>query len=125
MTTISYKGKRAVVKDQAYKSRPAVIEALKKRYPAIFTTRKPLKIGIRADILARKGFVDDDMFKRGIRRWVVCTEYIQLIANGGDRYDLDGNVSGQISDEDRGRAIAKIERRAEKMAKKLSTGKRG
>ena len=85
---------------------PPFLKVLVKRFPLAFNLndRKPLKIGIYQDILA--AFADDSSFsnnalKKALRYYVTGRGYLLAMVNSTTRIDLEGNVAGEISPEDR------------------------
>lgn len=113
---------------------------LPKLFPKVFTSDikkiKPLKINIRQDVMERmKGdpklsvYFNKHSF-RAIRLYVNRMPYYYAILKQKYRYDLDGNIAGEITDKERAHAkesIAKLKaRKAEKKAKeKEEKEKRG
>ena len=104
---------------------------LPKLFPKVFTSDikkiKPLKINIRQDIMERmKGdpklsvYFDKHSF-RAVRLYVNRIPYYYAILKQKYRYDLDGNIAGEVTDKERAHAkesIAKLKaRKAEKKAK--------
>lgn len=104
---------------------------LPKLFPKVFTSDikkiKPLKINIRQDVMERmKGdpklsvYFNKHSF-RAIRLYVNRIPYYYAILKQKYRYDLDGNIAGEITDKERAHAkesIAKLKaRKAEKKAK--------
>lgn len=86
--------------------RPPSLEVLVKRFPLAFNLndRKPLKICIYQDILA--AFADDssvsnNALKKALRYYVTGRGYLLAMVNSTVRIDLEGNVAGEISPEDR------------------------
>ncbi len=78
-------------------------------WPAVFTPRKtapkPLKINVRADILTRidtgqaeplTGLSAKKIFQF-LNQWTRRTEYQKALRDGAVRYDLDGNVAGEVT----------------------------
>jgi ProP effector len=79
-----------------------VIEALAERWPRCFALleqhRRPLKNGIRADILAAgHGVVTADEIKFALRHYCGSVTYLQACVGGADRINLDGEVAGRVS----------------------------
>ncbi len=85
---------------------PPFLEVLVKQFPLAFNLndRKPLKIGIAQDISA--ALVGDSSFsnnalKKTLRYYVMGKGYLLAMVNSTDRIDLEGNVAGEISPEDK------------------------
>jgi ProP effector len=94
------------------------IAALAALFPATFSAEpsqahRPLKVGIGDDLLAR-GVLGPQEVKAALKRYVDRLMYQKCLAAGGPRVDLDGNVAGKVSTEQRCRAermVARIEAR--------------
>ncbi|GEM_PF-4130815 len=96
---------------------------LAKQFPEAFSEtgggrrKKPLKRGIAHD-LVRIGVIDEDGNFLTVRRimdavQVYCKgpKYTYTLAQGGPRYDLDGNPCGEVSAEEQARAQEKLKAR--------------
>ena len=83
----------------------ALIAKLQAEYPKTFPTepspKLPLKAGLVNDIWAvRENFeVGKKTVQAAIALWCTDDSYIKALANGGPRYDLDGNTCGEVSKE--------------------------
>jgi sRNA-binding protein len=88
-------------------------EALKQRFPALFGgAPKPIKLRIQADIqAAAPGVFTRSALSAFLRRHTGRTAYLVALARGGPRFGLDGEPSGEVSDEHRRAAVDEIERR--------------
>jgi sRNA-binding protein len=103
------------------------IAALAALFPAAFSAEpwqahRPLKVGIGDDLVARDVFGAQEV-SAALKRYVDRLMYQKCLAAGGARVDLDGNVAGEVSTEQRcraGRMVARIKARelAEKSAAK-------
>jgi sRNA-binding protein len=89
-------------------SEPAVaaLAWLRAAYPAVFTTARPLAIGLgRAVAAARPANVAAGALKAALADWTRRPEYLKaLAAPGAQRVDLAGNPIGLVTDEDRAHA---------------------
>ena len=77
--------------------------------------RRPLKIGIREDIIAQHPELQPSVIVSALQNYTRCVPYWSTLKAGAARIDLDGNVAGQVTLEDEQAAnvkIAKAERRA-------------
>jgi ProP effector len=92
----------------------AMLELLCVTFPACFKmyerARQPLKVGINADILARLGEgTDKHDLGNALRAYTNNVFYLKTcLVPGAERIDLDGNPTGQVSDEDRLSAQARL-----------------
>jgi hypothetical protein len=69
-------------------------------WPSLFSPRKPLKIGIDADLredLARRGLADlVEQLTNSLADYCHGIKYLATVAQGEQRFDLDGNPIGPI-----------------------------
>jgi len=87
-------------------------------FPAVFSAEpwqahRPLKVGIGDDLVAR-GVLGEQEVNGALKGYVNRLMYQKCLAAGGARIDLDGNIAGEVSSEQRCRAerlIARIEAR--------------
>jgi ProP effector len=84
------------------------IAALAALFPAAFSAEpwqahRPLKVGIGNDLVARAVFGAREV-NAALKRYVDRLTYQKCLAAGGARVDLDGNVAGEVSSEQRCRA---------------------
>jgi ProP effector len=95
------------------------VDQLATLYPLCFfrehELRRPLKIGIREDIIAQHAELQPSVIVSALQNYARCVPYWSKLKAGAARIDLDGNVAGQVTLEDEQAAnvkIAKAERRA-------------
>jgi len=94
------------------------IAALARLFPAVFAAEpwqahRPLKVGIGDDLVAR-GVLGAREANAALKRYVDRLMYQKCLAAGGARIDLEGDVAGEVSSEQRCRAerlLARIEAR--------------
>jgi ProP effector len=94
------------------------IAALAALFPAAFSAEpwqahRPLKVGIGDDLVAR-GVLGAPEVNAALKRYVDRLMYQKCLAAGGARIDLEGNVAGDVSSEQRchaERLIARIKAR--------------
>ena len=94
------------------------IAALAALFPAAFSAEpwrahRPLKVGIGNDLVAR-GVLGAREVNAALKRYVDRLMYQKCLAAGGARVDLDSNVAGEVSREQRCRAerlVARIKAR--------------
>jgi len=80
----------------------AVIAQLAALFPKAFAVnhheRKPLKIGIDADIVARGVAIEPRALWRPLRVYCASFGYLRTITAGAERVDLDGNPAGVVDE---------------------------
>ena len=86
----------------------ANIATLAALFPAAFSakpwqTHRPLKVGIGKDLVAR-GVLGTSEVNAALKQYVDRLMYQKCLAAGGARVDLEGNVAGEVSREQRCRA---------------------
>lgn len=88
-------------------------QQLKQRWPALFAgAPKPLKLRIQLDIQERApGVFSKKALSAFFRRYTGATSYLLAVARGAQRFDLDGQPAGDISDEHRQVAQEELTRR--------------
>jgi ProP effector len=91
----------------------ACAQQLKQRFPALFSgAPKPIKLRVQVDIQARApGVFSKNALSAFFRRYTGSTSYLIAVANGKQRFDLDGQPQGDISDEHRQIATDELARR--------------
>ena len=91
----------------------ACAQQLKQRFPALFSgAPKPIKLRVQIDIQARApGVFSKNALSAFFRRYTGSTSYLMAVANGKQRFDLDGQPQGDISDEHRQIATDELTRR--------------
>ncbi len=94
----------------------ACAQRLKQLWPALFTgAPKPLKLRIQVDIQQRApGVFTKQALSAFFRRYTGSTSYLLAVAKGQQRFDLDGQPSGELSAEHRQVARDELARRRER-----------
>jgi sRNA-binding protein len=92
----------------------ANIAALAALFPAVFSAEpwqahRPLKIGIGNELVTR-GVLGAREVNAALKQYVDRLMYQKCLAAGGTRFDLEGNVAGEVSREQRCRAIRLVAR---------------
>lgn len=90
----------------------AVITALAARFPKCFavpdTRRRPLKVGIDADLLAAlSGTIRRTELIRALAMYCSSDGYLERVLTGAWRVDLEGNPAGVVTADDERHAKAK------------------
>ena len=91
----------------------ACAELLKQHFPALFGGQpKPLKLRIQADISQRApGVFSKATMSAFFRRYTGSTGYLIALGKASQRFDLDGQPAGALSDEHRQLARDELARR--------------
>jgi ProP effector len=89
----------------------AVISLLAEKWPCCFSIpgsrRRPLKLGIREDVLAAlDGAIAAGKVSAALRWYVSSPEYQRRLVHGTWRVDLNGRPAGTVSEEDEAHACA-------------------
>ena len=91
----------------------ACAELLKQHFPALFGGQpKPLKLRIQADIAQRApGVFSKGAMSAFFRRYTGSTGYLIALGKASQRFDLDGQPAGDLSEEHRQLAREELTRR--------------
>ena len=91
----------------------ACADLLKQHFPALFTgSPKPLKLRIQQDIQQRTpGVFSKGSLGAFFRRYTGSTGYLIALGKSSQRFDLDGQPAGELSEEHRGLAREELARR--------------
>jgi sRNA-binding protein len=92
------------------------ITALADLYPACFAVfqerRKPLKVGVRDDVIAAlNGAITDKEVSLALRWYCGDSGYLKACTEGTERIGLDGKASGQVTREEADNARARLAQR--------------
>ena len=100
-------------------SRPSnpVLETLITTFP-VFRNGQPLAIGIHKAIKARLPDIGEGSLRIALKGYTASTKYLKVIANGKQRFDLDGNPAGEVTAEQRQQALEMIKERFRKIAER-------
>ena len=83
-------------------------------FPALFAAErpKPLKLRIQADIQARApGVFSKPLLSAFLHRYTTGTAYLNVLSRATERFDLDGQPAGELSEEHRAAATEEVKRR--------------
>ena len=88
-------------------------QQLRQRFPALFVgAPKPLKLRIQVDIQERApGVFTKQVLSAFFRRYTGSTAYLIAVSKATQRFDLDGQPSGELSAEHRQVALDELARR--------------
>jgi len=91
----------------------AAAELLRQHFPALFSgPAKPFKLRIQQDIQARApGIFSKATLSGYFRRHTGSTGYLIGLSKASQRFDLDGQPAGELSDEHKQAAVAELARR--------------
>lgn len=112
-------------KNSSQRTRQEALKWLAKRFPEAFdneTRIRPLKIGIREDILkyadeAEKVGISKSKLREAVAVFTRRVDYLSCLKGREMRIDLDGNPSTEVSEEEAERATNKLNKRVEKSAR--------
>lgn len=68
----------------------------------------PLRVGIRADLIARYPAADTARIGRWLAQWCSTDQYQRQLATGGPRFDLEGAPAGEITREQAEKAATRL-----------------
>ena len=97
--------------------RNEVLQGLIDTY-TVFGNCLPLAIGIHKVIRERQPEIGDSGLRFALRLHTGSTKYLKAIANGTQRFDLDGNPAGEITAEQKQQALETIKERFRKVAER-------
>jgi ProP effector len=78
---------------------------------AVFRDCKPLALKIESDVLERFPAFDRKSLRVALRMHTASTRYLKMIERSVERFDLDGNPRGEVTDEQRAYANGKLKER--------------
>jgi ProP effector len=79
---------------------------------------QPLAIGVHKVIRTRLPDLSDGAIRSALKQHTASTKYLKAIANGSQRFDLDGQPVGEILAEQREQALAALKERFRKAAER-------
>ncbi len=94
-----------------------VLETLTATFP-VFKDGLPLAIGIHKAIKLRLPDLGEASLRMALKGYTASTKYLKIIANGKQRFDLDGNPAGEVTAEQRQQALESIRERFRKAAER-------
>jgi ProP effector len=94
-----------------------ILETLSATFP-VFRDGQPLAIGIHKAIKARLPDIGEASLRIVLKGYTASTKYLKAIANGKQRFDLDGNPAGDVTAEQRQQALETIKERFRKAAER-------
>ncbi len=104
--------KRRVKANKATVTIAQLAAAFPKCFAVYERRRRPLKIGIRQDILARLPAMDTGELSDALRRYCRNLTYLRILQAGAGRIDLDGKPAGSVTADAREHAGIEIKERS-------------
>lgn len=114
-------------KEQRIKETQAVVESLCEKFPDCFhqSELKPLKIGIIEDLF--EAVPREEFTKKALQRALVFysyrMRYLKALLAQDKRYDLKGEVAGEVTANQKEMALLRLEQMKERQAKKAEEKK--
>ena len=97
--------------------RNALLETLNASY-AVFRDCKPLALGIHKTIKERMPELDVAQLRSAMKIHTASTRYLKAQVVGKERFDLDGNPAGEVTEEQREVASTTLRERFKKAAER-------
>ncbi|WP_157271684.1 ProQ/FINO family protein [Azohydromonas aeria] len=93
----------------------AALSVLVEHYPALFTSARPMAIGVGKVLDAERkagrlplGIIP---LKAGLSAWAASDAYVEALAGGGPRFNLAGEIEGEVTPEQVAHALKKLHKR--------------
>lgn len=93
----------------------ALLKDLQTRFD-VFRNFSPLAIGIDKQVFAQLPEVSKKSLRLAMRSHTISTRYLKEMEKGTVRYNLDGSVAGEVTDENRQHAAEQLRERFKKQA---------
>ncbi len=93
----------------------AVLISLRSMFP-VFQECHPLAIGIHKAVLERLPCINPQQLRLTMRMHTSSARYLKALTNGEIRFDLDGNVAGPVTPEQKQQALDTLRERFRKGA---------
>ncbi len=97
--------------------RNATLDKLAESY-AVFRDCKPLALGIHKVILERQPELGKDAIRKALHIHTASTRYLKALACADQRFDLDDQPAGEVTEEQRKQAQAEVKERIKKSIEK-------
>ena len=103
-------------------AQPDCADQLRQMFPALFGgAPKPIKLKIQADIQERApGAFTKQQLSAFFRRYTLSNGYLVALTKATQRFDLDGQPAGELSDEHRQAARDELARRRERREARIA-----
>lgn len=93
----------------------AVLISLRSTFP-VFQECRPLAIGIHKAVLERIPGINPQQLRLAMRMHTASARYLKALTNSETRFDLDGNVAGTVTAEQKEQALNTLRERFRKGA---------
>lgn len=93
----------------------ALLQELQAQFP-VFRDARPLAIGIDAALLLRLPALNRQVLRSALRQHTASTRYLKALQAATQRFDLDGNEAGEVSEAQRAHAAETLKSRFQKAA---------
>lgn len=90
----------------------ATLNLFVNQYP-VFAEGKPLAIGMREELTKRHPDIEPRLLRSALLKHCKRPRYLKALASIPERYDLDGNPSGVVTEEQRDKAANDLEQHHE------------
>lgn len=94
----------------------ALLQQLQAASPT-FRECKPLALRIDVSILERFPQFERKSLRAALRMHTATTRYLKAVEKSAERFDLDGNVAGEVTEEQRQHAVTTLKERFAAAAK--------
>lgn len=88
----------------------ALLQRLQEAFPA-FRDCKPLALRIDASIVERMPDIDRKSLRAALRMYTASTRYLKAVERSQQRFDLDGQPAGEVTEEQRMHASTTLKER--------------
>ncbi|ATE60462.1 ProQ/FINO family protein [Thauera sinica] len=118
MNTETTTDQAAEAAPQAKRLEPrAILQRLEASSPT-FRDCRPLALRIDKSIAERFPEFDRKSLRNALHMFTASTRYLKSVERSKERFDLDGNVAGEVTDEQRAHAAATLKERFASVARK-------
>lgn len=97
--------------------RNALLDTLSTNYP-VFREYQPLALGIHKTVKERMPEVEAAELRSAMKIHTASTRYLKALVTGKSRFDLDGQVAGEVTEEQREVASTALRERFKKAAER-------
>ncbi len=98
-------------------SRNALLDTLVATFP-VFKEGRPLALGIHKTLAERMPELSKADVRNALRIHTASTRYLKALSQAKERYDLEGQPAGEVTDEQREAATTQVKERFRKAAER-------